>query len=308
MSFFARDIGIARELSERLGESLSVFFIERTEDELPVRDGDKVLRTPFLEARLIVILLRAGYGEGQWTGVERTAIAEACLGQGYRNLLVVRMEPMADAKWIAVPHLSLDLDSFPIEQLVGAIKMRAIELGARAQPMTVEKRAEIRLANEAYEAERKRVRTGPSGLQRFQQELLVLFGEVARKCTALADSNIGIEQNHSESRCVIRGRLASLAIFWRSGYGTVESQKLIVEEYKARMALPNERWIFIDARPSPADAGQYELDLSRTRSLVWTTTGAGGQYSSTVLADRLVVQFLDLADRVTTDTNLRARV
>ena len=50
----------------------------------------------------------------------------------------------------------------------------------------------------------------------------------------------------------------------------LESQKLIVEEYKARMALPNERWIFIDGRPSPASTEQYELDLARSRSLVWT--------------------------------------
>ena len=201
-----------------------------------------------------------------------------------------------------------DLASFPIEQLVGAIKMRAIELGARAQPMTVEKRAEIRLANEAYEAERKRVRSGASGLQKFQQELLVLFGEVARKCTALADSNIGIEpEPQREVAKAIRGRLASLAIFCRSGYGSDESQKLIVEEYKARMALPNERWIFIDGRPSPAGTEQYELDLGRSRSLWWTTTGPIGQFSSTVLADRLVVQFLDLADRVTTDSNRRVR-
>ncbi len=135
----------------------------------------------------------------------------------------------------------------------------------------------------------------------------MVFGEVARKCIALADGNIAIEQSHSESRCVIRGRLASLAIFWRSGYGSDESQKLIVEEYKARMALPNERWIFSDARPSPASTGQYELDLDRSRSLVWTTTGPVGQISSTLLADRLVVQFLDLADRVTTDSNRRVR-
>ncbi len=96
-----------------------------------------------------MILLRAGYGEEQWTGTERIAITQACLGQDYKNLLVVRMEPMANAQWIPVPHLFLDLATFPIEQLVGAIKMRAIELGARAQPMTVEKRAEIHLANEA---------------------------------------------------------------------------------------------------------------------------------------------------------------
>ncbi len=42
LSFFARDIGIARELAERLGESLSVFFSERTQDELPA-----VQQTPF---------------------------------------------------------------------------------------------------------------------------------------------------------------------------------------------------------------------------------------------------------------------
>jgi hypothetical protein len=40
--------------------------------------GDEVLRTPFREARLSVVLLRPGYGEKMWTGVERTAIGETC--------------------------------------------------------------------------------------------------------------------------------------------------------------------------------------------------------------------------------------
>ena len=78
-----------------------------------------------------------------------------------------------------------------------------------------------------------------------------------------------------------------------------------MEEYKAQMALPNERWTFIDGRPRPASTEQYELDLGRSRSFVRTTTGAAGQYSSPILADSL--QFLDLADRVTTDSNRRDR-
>src|SRR5690242_16865953 len=100
LSFFARDVGFARELHEHLSRDLRVFFFERAQDDLTGREGDEVFRTPFREASVSVVLLRPGYGEKMWTGVEKTAIAEACLQRGYKNLFVVRMEQMAVPDWI----------------------------------------------------------------------------------------------------------------------------------------------------------------------------------------------------------------
>jgi hypothetical protein len=306
LSFFARDLATARELYERLNQELRVFFFERAQDELTGREGDEVFRTPFRDARLSVVLLRPGYGERMWTGVERTAIGEACLERGYKNLFAVRMEKMQLPNWIPSTHIYHDLEVFPIEQLVGAIKAKVIELGGRPEPMTPEKRARMFIETQKFEAERKKFRSEGQGIQQFVAELAVLFGEIEAKCKALAETGVKLEQAHSTGRCVIRDETVSMAVYCRfSGYGQVEYEVLTVEEYKVRTELPNERWGWIEGRPSPSKTEKYELELTPSRAIAWKATNDNDLFSSKVLGDKIVIRFFEWSEQVTKDRNRR---
>ena len=308
LSFFARDVGTARQLYERLSEDLSVFFYERAQDEVTGREGDEVFRTPFLTARLAVILFRNGYGEKGWTGVERTAIGEACLKQGYKNLFVVAMEPYPTIpNWIPTTHIYADISLLPLEQLVGAIKLKLLELGVRPEPMTMERRAKLHQINEKYEIDRKFFRAGPNGMEVFYAELAKLFGEIDRKCTALRISQIKVEERHNSGRCVIRNDKVSMAVYCRfSGYGTIDREELTVEEYKAQILMPEERRMYLDGRgPSPSHSDKYELELTRAREPAWKPQHDGGYFPAPVLAERIMVRFLELTDEVTVERNRR---
>ena len=229
LSFFARDVGFARELHDRLRQDLNVFLFERAQDELTGREGDEVFRTPFREALLSVVLLRSGYGERMWTGVEKTAIAETCVRRGYKNLFVVRMEPMTIPDRIPATHIYFDLETFPIEQLVGALKARVVELGGRPEPMTAERRALMHVDNQKYERDRAEFRTGDASFQTFVAAILALFLYIEAKCRELAAQGIEIEVSHNTGRCVIRNEIVSLAIFCRfSGYGRIEHETLTI--------------------------------------------------------------------------------
>ncbi len=308
LSFFARDVGFARELYERLGRDLNVFFFERAQDELTGREGDEVFRTPFRDALVSVVLLRPGYGEKMWTGVEKTAIAETCLKRGYKNLFVVLMEKMPIPDWIPATHIYFDVETFAVEDLVGAIKAKVVELGGRPVPLTAERRAELHMANQKFEAARRDFRTYNTHYPKMVAEVAALSQFVAAKCNSLAATGVEIEVAYNEGRCVIRNSMVSVIVFWRmSGYGQIEHEALTVEEYSARMEMPHDRVFWPEGRPKPIQTDEYELELTRSLTLAWKPKRRSELVPSPVLADRIVIRFMDLTDKITHDRNRQPR-
>lgn len=314
LSFMMPDIALARRLHLALSETLTVFFFERSQEEITGRHGDEVFRTPFLEARVSVVLYRQGYGEKGWTGVERTAIGEACLANGYRNLFVVATEPKTKIPpWIPATHIYFIVETFPEEQLVGAIRSKVLELGGEPQPMTAEKRARLLQEDQRYEADRKRF--WGEGLPIIEREVAAVFDEIARKVRELDKGPVrSFDVGHDGRCCVVRAKNASLIIRWeREGYGSIETDELKTTEYAARMQLPGEPGIMWwgEDPPKPRGTNAYLLDLTLSRKHGWREKhewrgrAATTDLSSPALADRLIVQFFDLVDRVTKEKNRR---
>jgi hypothetical protein len=316
LSFMMADIALARRLYGALSETLNVFFFERSQEELTGRHGDEVFRTPFLNARLSVVLYREGYGEKGWSGVERTAIGEACLANGYRNLfVVVTTEPKPKLPpWIPSTHIYFGVESFPEEQLIGAIRSKVLELGAAPQPMTAEKRANLLKENQRYEADKRRF--WQEGLPIMQHEVTAAFEEITKKVSESDKGPIkSFEVGYNERWCAIRDRNVSLIVRWeREGFGSIETDELKAEEYTARMELPGEprKMWWDDGPPRPRETNTYQLELTRGRKHLWREKHDGRgkpaatDLSSAALADRMVIQFFELVDRCTRERNRRS--
>jgi hypothetical protein len=104
---------------------------------------------------------------------------------------------------------------------------------------------------------------------------------------ALAASGIAIEVGYNNGRCVIRDEIVSMAVYSRfSGYGKVEYEVLTVEEYKAKTELPTERWGWLNGR-----------------ALMWKPKTGDDLHSTKVMADRLVIRFLELSESVMKERN-----
>jgi hypothetical protein len=316
LSFMMADIALPRRLYLALSETLKVFFFERSQEELTGRHGDEVFRTPFLDARVSVVFFREGYGEKGWTGVERTAIGEACLANGYRNLFVVATEPKPKlSAWIPSTHIRFSLDNFPEEQLIGAIRSKVLELGGQPQPMTSEKRVKLLKENQRYEADKRRF--WQDGLPIMQREVEAIFEEIARKVGELDQGPVkSFDVGYNERWCVVRDKTVSLKIRWdREGYGSIETDELKTEEYEAPMELPGEarKMWWDDGPPKSRGTNAYLLELSRSRRHLWREKHewrgrpTPTDLSSTALADRLVIQFFELIERFTKERNRRGR-
>ena len=112
ISFLARDEPTAAELYSKLSDGLNVFFFPRNQEDLAGSDGLESMRTPFLTARVLVVLYRPPWGETPWTRVEQTAIAERCLNDGWDHLLFVVLDSTsAVPKWVPNTRVALGLDS-----------------------------------------------------------------------------------------------------------------------------------------------------------------------------------------------------
>jgi hypothetical protein len=301
LSFFARDVGFARQLYENLSKELRVFFYERAQDTVSGREGDEVFRTPFREARLAVVLLRPGYGEKMWTGVEKTAIAEICVKRGYKNLFAVRMEPMTIPEWIPATHIYFDLETFPIEQLLGAIKLKVVELGGRPQPMTAARRAELLKASQLHERKRKELLHTSFGNDSIRKEVQRLFQLVTDKVEETVKPVVKADHGHNDGRFVMADDRCSLVLAWMASGGPgIEYDEFKVFEYKVRMSIPGRQGVIYyltEGDPRPSKTTSYHLDLAPSGQCAWKDP-KGDLIPTEQLAERVLIEFLDLVERV----------
>jgi hypothetical protein len=127
----------------------------KEQEHLAGKDGIEAFRTAFREqATLVVILYAEPWGQTAWTRVEKTAIEELAMDQGWEHLLFVRLkgaEPVP--KWVPRPHLYLNYTTFGMPDLVGAIKLRLAELGVESKPLSPAVRAAAQERRRAFDAE-----------------------------------------------------------------------------------------------------------------------------------------------------------
>jgi hypothetical protein len=134
ISFLTADEKTAAAISDNLS-GLEAFFFPRQQEELIGTNGLESMRQPFLEARVVVVLYREGWGETPWTGVEMHAITDRCLREKFRPLVFVQLDKNSSTPdWLPDTHIRCILAHYGIEQLVGAIKVRVRELGGVIKP------------------------------------------------------------------------------------------------------------------------------------------------------------------------------
>jgi hypothetical protein len=102
------------------------------------------MRAPFLEARVVVVLFRTPWGETPWTRVEQTAITDRGLQDGWDGILFVTLDSTSPIpKWVPNTRIRFNMETYGIEQAVGAIKFRVEQMGgeiSKPSPMALAKR------------------------------------------------------------------------------------------------------------------------------------------------------------------------
>ena len=108
-TLLSSDVDIARGVQELLPSDVRSFLYTRSERELIVaRDGLEAFPAVFREARLCVILFRAGWGDTKWTRLEQNTIGDRAMDEGTGFLLLVRLDDAKPPSWFPRANLWID--------------------------------------------------------------------------------------------------------------------------------------------------------------------------------------------------------
>ena len=62
--------------------------------------------------------------------------------------------------------------------------------------------------------------------------------------------------------------------------------------------------MYFEGEPRACAQSAYELELTRSRETLWKASNGDGPISSVALADKIVIRFFELSERVTAERNL----
>ncbi len=211
ISFLVQDLAVAQALYEKLSQELRVFFFPRNQEELAGTNGMDSMRAAFRsESLLNVVLYRERWGNTPWTAVEEAAVKDSCLATGYRSLFFFTVEPTKRLpKWLPDTHVRFNYSDFPLDQAVGAIKMRVRERGGQFTPMTPAKRAQILKAEDDYRLDKSGMNT-QEGLRKISSTVKELFTGIQRHCeevnaaSPLLECETNFHERNSHQSCIIR--------------------------------------------------------------------------------------------------------
>jgi len=311
ISFLSEDEAIAAALNRKLSEGLRVFFYTQRQEELAGTDGLESMRKPFFDdSRVMVVLYRELWGKTRWTRVEETAIKEACLEYGWERLFFVVLDTASKLPiWLPKNFVRFNYAEFGLEQAVGAIKARVQENGGQYLPLTPAKRAELFEADERFRLDKLRMNS-EEGLKIIQERVAELFRLIESHCTDINSKNgymqirygTDFKERNASNICVITNDRVGLTVTWNQPYSnTLSNTSLVIREFNGGLILPSEigeRMYF--QNPTLLGTTKYSPDLSPAREYGWKQDDAAEFLSSAVLAERCVIQFVELVSRYQT--------
>jgi len=302
ISFLAGDVELAGTISDLVEEGLSVFFFPRKQEELAGTNGLESMREPFSSARVVVVLYREPWGNTNWTRVEQLAITDRFLKEGWDWLLFVTLdETSVLPKWLPDTHVRFALEQYGIEQLAGAIKMRAQQRGGKINTSSALSYAR------GVHREAQRIEDEKAFFKDSQWILEKLHPEVEWIMKRLAEITAEISQvlgmtftaHCSEMRCILRAQRVCLNVGWRQPYvnSALEETSIQVVEYDAPLFLPEER-LMTWMTPKPIGQFRFKPTLSLTRDVFWYEEGSPkAAVPSEQLAQQIMKLNLNLIDR-----------
>ena len=307
ISFLSRDEPIATAIYQKLTEGLEVFFFPRSQEELAGTDGLESMRKPFFDdSRVTVVLYREPWGKTPWTQVEETAIKEGCLQHGWQRLFFVVLDrASALPRWLPQHHVRFNYADFGLEQAVGAIKARVQENGGQHRPLTAIKRAELFEAEKLFLLDKSRM-SSVEGMKTIVSKVGDLFRHVEKRCADINAQGFlqvrcgkNFQERNAIQSCGMTDGQVGLMVTWQQRWcNTLDGSSLIVREFNGGLILPNEEGQRIYLMPPERlNETKYSPDLSFAREYGWRQDGFPEFLSSSALAERCVIEFLDLASR-----------
>ena len=302
ISFLSGDEPLALELHERLSPQLDVFVYSKKQEAIAGTDGLETFRQVFRSnSRLVVVLYRDGWGATPWTRVEETAIKDRALQEGWDWLLFVMLDATSTPpKWLPESNVRLSLPAYGLDQVVGAIKVRAQGVGSVFRREDAVERAKRLEQRTAARAAREQLLHSDAGVKAAQEAVHALYVEVDRLVAGIREQSpkLSVDVGIQNPRCVITTGAASVTLYWHQRYAnTLNDSGLAVREFAGRVALPGREGTVIE-EPRELSEALYVFDVTPDLGSCWRSQEGDRHLTSVELADHCVSLLLKLTELV----------
>jgi hypothetical protein len=241
ISFLHTDETLASAIDARLSEQFNVFVYSKRQEELAGTNGLESFREVFsAESRLVVVLYREGWGSTPFTRVEQQAITDRFLEDGWDFLLFVMLNHSDQPpKWLPKSEIRLSFQQYGLDQLLGAIKVRAQKLGSRVRSETTVDRAKRFEAESRARADREELLRN-EGSAAVRQEWDRLVKAISAKITE-TNNHLSYKIHFAIGRDEFAARVRNISLTFclELVYPTTES-RINVAEWGGQFFLPNE--------------------------------------------------------------------
>jgi hypothetical protein len=293
-SFLQQDEPWALRFAQALAP-LSCFVYSNEQERLAGTDAMESFRTAFKDdSRLNVILLRTGWGTTRATRIEEAAIKDRCFDEGFGALLIVKLERSSKVGWCSDHLIYFDLETYPFEQAVGAIKRQAAQLGADVRPLSGLEKAQREAQAAEYDRETRELFGSDRGVREADEAVTELFDAFERDLLALGQiiPRWAPAFGRTDSRHAV-GRLGrcSADIRWQRTVFNLIKSELTVAVLDRHIATPqetsgNKLYGYIE-QPTALTKLSFMVDRRPGLDICWR--GRGGEcYSSAELASRIL--------------------
>lgn len=299
ISFLAKDEPLASQIREALAP-LSVFVYSKRQEAVAGSEGVESFRQIFRTgSRIALVLFRAGWGSTPWTRVEETAIRDYCLAEGWDRLLFVRLEREGSVpKWVPDSYIYLDLTTFGVSDLVGAIKFKLAKLGVQLRPLSSAEKAQKIAEEEKFNNETLAIlRTSPQPFYDVAESLFALTEESLKRVREKTDWEIS---SGSNKRGLFVASVAgvSLTISPQELYAnTAADAYLLFQTFQGKILTPQEVGKFY-VWDEPKRLLSTKLELVRVPGVDWCWKCDGKLLSPVQTAEFIVNELISARDQV----------
>jgi hypothetical protein len=308
ISFLHEDQALAQQLTDRLSEYFKVFMYARAQDELAGTDGLERFTSVFRDqSSLVVILYREKWGKTPWTRVEETAIKERGLNKGWNSIFIVALEAKPNLPtWFPGFQIYADLNQFGIEQIIGAIRTRATELGATPREITVAERAEAARRKIDLNKKREQLFSTSEGVTAANAMVHSLFEDVLKQAPAIAEqfTEYRLQASADSNLLVIRsntGDAVSVALKWKYYAGnSLRDASLTLDQAQGCILTDTDRRKGIATMEEPSVIGSqhFEPHYQSEGSWCWKEKSSTRLLNNSELANRFFEKLFHLIERV----------
>ncbi len=298
-SFNALDEGIATQLNDLLAPRLKTFIYSERQREIAGTDGQESFSAVYgKKARLVVILYRPEWGETPWTRVERDAIKNRSLNDGWDfTTFVPTVDKPSMPPWLPKTRLYVGLERWGIDGAAAAIEARATERGANPRQESVIERADrfarasdLKTRQTRFDQSEEGVSAATISFAKFSERLETVTKEIAKR-------GVAIKFQQSQEYRILTGLSPCSAIceFAPIYSNRLENIYLKIEIHKGVPRLPG----FItlgDSRKLKTLRYAYRL-VQHDRQAWVAVDEKGREFTAEQLAEHAVGIYIDTAEQ-----------